>query len=167
MLICFPALAGSASNLEAGGFTEPDFFMYGFTDSDLAPIADYLSLLQDNGIFLKLPDLSVTKKEDQDWIYTKIGKSIWLTYQYYLDGSRQALWMEFPMDYKPKDEAHVLLIMSMLSIEKNKAEELYKSLQYNLIDGNSELSTEAYKLTYYEICQGNNGSQTLVVEVYE
>lgn len=164
MAFCMSAHAATIKDFEREGFLHSDFVMFGKTDADLSPIYDYLSLLKENGIYLKLPDLSVTKKEDRDYIYTEIGKTMNLSYSYWLDGTADNLMMEVPIEYKPKDEALTLMIMSMLSLDHEEAEKLYASLQYNVIDDGSSIELDNYILTYSDIRNGSTG--VLMLGIY-
>ena len=127
-----------------------DFPIYGSTMADLSPISDYLSILADNGIYLKLPELVITHKEDCEWIYSKVGDFFYLTYVYYNDMSRYSLDLEVPLTYRPRDEALTLLLVSMLDMNYEDAAELYGRLQYNVIDNWCVMETDEYNVSYYE-----------------
>ncbi len=127
-----------------------DFPIYGSTMADLSPISDYLSILADNRIYLKLPELVITHKEDCEWIYSKVGDFFYLTYVYYNDMSRYSLDLEVPLTYRPRDEALTLLLVSMLDMNYEDAAELYGRLQYNVIDNWCVMETDKYNVSYYE-----------------
>lgn len=127
-----------------------DYVIYGSTNADLSPINDYIRMLYDNNIYLTIPDLSVTEKDDYDWIYTKIGEDIWLTYVWYRDGSKDRLVIELPVTFKQKDLAFVTLMMSMLSIEKDPAEEYLDELKDSVHEEWSTIYVEDNVVTYHE-----------------
>ena len=127
-----------------------DFPVYGTTSVDLSPISDYLNLLKENNILVKLPELNIYHYDTHDWVHSVIGDSFWLTYLYYFDGSLIRLCLEVPSIYRPKDKALVLMIVSMLSIDEEDAEGLYSTLQYNVIDEYCTIETEDYELEYFE-----------------
>ncbi len=51
----------------------------------------------------------------------------------------------------------------MMGIEREEADKLYESLQYNVIDGSSELKADNYDIIYYEYGNAANGFQSLTV----
>ena len=131
---------------ELEDFVTDDFVVYGIIDSELAPVVDFLSLLEENGIYIKLPELSVNNKDEYDWYSFKIGDSFWLYYVEYKNSSKISFTLEVPNNYKPKDDAFVLMIVSMLSLSKDEADKIYSSLEYNLIDEESSIETDNYSI---------------------
>ena len=127
-----------------------NFPIYGTTSANLTPISDYLSLLEENGIYISLPELTITNGDEYDWIYSKIGEDFYLTYLYYHDGSKYTLKLEVPRTYRPCDSALTLLIVSMLSVDMDAASKMYNRLQYNIIDDYSEIVADEYTVSYWE-----------------
>lgn len=127
-----------------------DFPKYGSTNADLSPLYDYLSLLEENNIYLSIPNLLISNNEDHDWISADIGNGFWILYRPYNDGSRYSFLLQLPYSYRPIDEAFPLLLVSTLSIEINDAKEIYRTLQYNIMGETCELKTEDYIVSYYE-----------------
>ncbi|MBR3740606.1 MAG: hypothetical protein IKN04_09135 [Clostridia bacterium] len=142
------------------GYTFP---VYGKTSVDLSPISDYLSILEDKGIYISLLEMLITNNRkdyagrEHDYISAKIGESFYLTYLYYLDDSKFSLSLEVPCIYRPIDEALQLLLVSTLSIDEEEAGKLYKRLQYNVIDEWCVIETDQYTITYSEP-RLNNGN---------
>jgi len=128
-----------------------DFPIYGATSVDLSPISDYLTLLSENGIYITLPELGITHRDDCEWIYSTISDpDFYMRYMYYNDGSKYNLSLQVPMSYRPQYEALAYLIVSMLGIEYQEADDLLYSLQYNVIDHTSSIETDDYALDYFE-----------------
>lgn len=126
------------------------FPIYGETKADLSPISDYLHLLEEHNIYISLPEMLITQREEYDWVSCEIGESIWLNYIYYHDGSRYVMRMQLPYTYRPIDEAFPILLASVLSVDLDDAKSMYERLKYNIIDENSEIRTDGYVITYNE-----------------
>lgn len=126
------------------------FDIYGSTSIDLTPISDYLSLLEENKIYITLPDLSINEDETRAWIYTKIAEEFYLTYAYFY-GEKTMFSMEFPYSYHPREKATELLLMYRLGIDEEEAADLRETLEYNMIDNSSSISYGESEIIYYEI----------------
>lgn len=129
-----------------------DFPIYGSTSVDLSPISDYLMLLSENGIFITLPELVISHDHaEYEWIYSTISEpDFYMRYMYYNDGSKYSMSLQVPMSYRPQYEALAYLMVSMLDIEYQEADDLLYSLQYNVIDHASSIETDDYTLDYFE-----------------
>lgn len=127
-----------------------DFPIYGTTAADLTPISDYLSLLAENKILLSLPELQISEKAEYDWISSEIADGFWMLYRPYHDGSRYVLQLQLPHTYRPIDDAFTLLLVSTLSMDLADAEDLYGTLQYNIVNETCEIRTDEYIVTYSE-----------------
>ena len=130
-------------------FTTDDFMYYGIIHSDLKMVGDFLSLLEDNGIYIKLPELLIDSNDERDYYSFEIADSFWLTYIEYIENENVLISLEVPNEYKPRDEALTLMISSVLSIDKEQAEELYSLLQYNVIDRWADLDVNEYHLSLF------------------
>ena len=126
-----------------------EFPIYGSTSVDLSPISDYLAILNENGIYFTLPDLSISDHGEYVWI-TSYFSDYWLLYKYYNDGSGYSMLFQVPAVYRPKDEALALLMVSVLDIDREKAESLMRSLRYNVIDKYAQIRSDEYILEYME-----------------
>lgn len=129
-----------------------DFPIYGSTSADLSPISDYLTLLSENGIYITLPELTISHDHaEYEWIYSTISHpDFYMLYVYYNDGSQYMLSLEVPMSYRPKYEALAYLMVSVLDIDYQEADDLLNSLQYNVIGHASSIETDDYVLDYFE-----------------
>ena len=127
-----------------------DFPVYGDTTADLSLISDFLSLLEENGIYIKLPDLSIVNNDGYDRIYSKVADSFYLTYIWYFDTAKCSLELQVPRSYRPMDEALKLLMVYMLSMSEDEATKLYSDLQYNVIDDLCIMEYTDYFISYYE-----------------
>ena len=115
-------------------------------------ISDYLTILSENGIYFKLPELVISHDhEEYEWIYSSFpGTDFWLLYKYYNDGSKYSLLFQVPISYRPQYEALAYLMVSVLDIDYPEADELLHSLQYNVINHSSSIQTNDYELDYFE-----------------
>ena len=129
------------------GYTFP---IYGATTADLSPISDFLALLAENNIFLTLPELQISQKEDFDWVSADIGNGFWLLYRPYHDGSRYVFLLQLPYSYKPMEEAFPLLLVSTLSMDISEADSLFGTLQYNIMGETCEFKADHYTVAYSE-----------------
>lgn len=129
-----------------------DFPIYGSTSVDLSPISDYLTLLSENGIYITLPELVISHDHaEYEWIYSTFpDPDFWLLYMYYNDGSKYKMLFQVPISYRPQYEALAYLMVSVLGIEYQEADDLLYSLQYNVIDHTSSIETDDYALDYFE-----------------
>ena len=118
---------------------------------DMTPLSDYLELLESRDIYLRLEDLTVTNSPERDWVYVKVSSTLNLIYIVQKDGSGYSIRLEAPRSWRPRADAHRLLIMQLLSVTEEEAERLLSVLQYNVLDGMFSLETETGKLTYYTI----------------
>lgn len=109
----------------------------------LVPVNDYISLLNENGINLSLPDYQYKEFEDRDYYSYEIGQLFYLTYNYWIEGDKYSIALQAPNSYKGREEAQVLLIASVTGIEKTEAEKLYRNLDYNAIRKMGASSREA------------------------
>ncbi len=129
-----------------------NFPIYGSTSVDLSPISDYLTLLSENGIYITLPELVISHDHTEyEWIYSTFSDpDFWLLYMYYNDGSKYKMLFQVPISYRLQYEALAYLMVSVLNIDYEEADELLHSLQYNVIDHSSSIETDDYELEYYE-----------------
>ena len=133
--------------MDANGYTFP---VYGATSADLSPISDYLTLLAQHKIYLSLPELQISAKEEYDWISSSIADNFWLLYRPYHDGSRYVILLELPYTYLPMDEAFPLLLVSVLSTDETEAADIFATLKYNIINETCEIRADNYTVTYSE-----------------
>ena len=68
----------------------------------------------------------------------------------YNDGSKYKMLLQVPISYRPQYEALAYLIVSVLDIEYQEADDLLYSLQYNVIDHASSIEADDYALDYFE-----------------
>ena len=129
-----------------------DFPIYGSTSADLSPISDYLTLLSENGIYIMLPELVISHDHaEYEWIYSTISDpDFYMLYMSYNDGSKYKMLLQVPISYRPQYEALAYLIVSVLDIEYQEADDLLYSLQYNVIDHASSIGADDYALDYFE-----------------
>ena len=132
-----------------------DFPIYGSTSADLSPISDYLTLLQENKIYIELPDLVISHDhKEYEWIYSQISDpDFYLTYVSYNDKSMYKLSLQVPISYRLQYEAMAFLMVSVLDISYDEADETLHALQLNVINHSSGIETDDYVLDYYENAQ--------------
>lgn len=136
--------------------------VYGNTKADLDPILRYMDALHENGILFELPDLLISNKEGYDRISSYTSEAISLTYIYRFDENRYSMTVDIPDEYRPQQDALILLIASMLDIDKSEAAGIYGKLYYNAIPGQwIKMDGAAYTIRYYEA----NGIKGLIVEI--
>lgn len=128
-----------------------DFPIYGSTSADLSPISDYLSVLADNGVSIDLPELVISHNhEEYEWIYSNFKDSdFYLLYVPYNDGSQYKLSFQVPISFQKQYEALVCLMVSVLDVDLDEADELFHTLELHNVDHMSSIETEEYKLEYF------------------
>ena len=124
--------------------------VYGETEVDLSIFDDYVELLSENNIKITIPDITVNKLSDADWIYTETANSFYLNYIWFLDGSSDSFTLEVPVEYELKDMACILLISYYLSMDEKEAEACFNDLRFSLVDGKSETENGEYSIYYAE-----------------
>lgn len=114
------------------------------------PVQEFEALLNGNGITLKIPQMDLNRRDDDDWYYCQIAKWFDLTYNAYRDGSQDRMMLMAPNSWRPMGDAFVLLLEYMLGIDEKEAADALASLEYNVIGNMSEIVTDGYRLDYME-----------------
>ena len=136
--------------------------MYGRPSIDLSPISNFLEAAKEEEIYIPLEKIGVSHREKDEWINFEVGDSFWMLYDKNYDGSEDVFLLEVPLSYRPKDVVMPIFIASVLLIEKADAEKIFRTLQYNVIDGKSVIEKENIKYRYVE----NKWFQSITINVY-